>query len=125
MRHLRQLLDRGHDPALGDRGGRAHGLGEEADPELFDLPADLGGGVGGPGLGGGGREGGLVGVLYAVDDGHLLCVAAGVVGELVEAAAYGLDVAGEGGEAGGAGGGEEAGGDEAVELGLDVDDGGL
>ena len=71
------------------------------------------------------REGGLVGVLDAVDDGHLLCVAAGVVGELVEAAADGLDVAGEGGEAGGAGGGEEAGGDEAVELGLDVGDGGL
>ncbi len=54
-----QVLDRGHDPAFGDGRRRAHGLREEADPELLDLPADLPGGAAGPRLGGERGEGAL------------------------------------------------------------------
>ena len=103
-----------------DTGRRANGLREEADPELLDLPADLGRGLARPGLGWQRGERVVVGVLYPVDDGHLLRVPAGVLGELVQAAADRLHVAGEGGQPGGARRGEEAGVDEAVELAADV-----
>src|SRR5260370_14828330 len=80
-----EVVDCRQDPAFRYWALGADCLGEQADPQFLDLPADLASGFGGPLGGGQGGERVAVGVLEAVRDGPLLGVAARVVGTLFQA----------------------------------------
>src|SRR5690606_15157276 len=105
-------------------GRSAEGLGEEADPQFLDHPADrhdLRVGAAGRGEA---VEQVVVVVLDLVDAVHPLLVAPRVFRQFGEAAVDGAEVAQQVGQAGVAGGGDEAGVDEPAELVADVVGGG-
>jgi len=103
--------------------GGAQPLGEEADAQLLDHPADLVGLL--VGLGTQAAQQAHVGLAHLGDAGQAILIAAGIVGQLVQPHPDAAQIAHHVVEAPAPGRGDEPGVDQAVEMGPRVVAGGL